>query len=76
MNENERILLDAEIIAVISERAFRARLRNGHLLVAFVAGPPDQRRSWSPGDRVRVELSPYDMSKGRICGPAAGEKLS
>lgn len=76
MNENERILLDAEITSVISERAFRARLRNGHSLVAFVAGPPDQRRTWAPGDRVQVELSPFDMSKGRICGPAAGEKMS
>lgn len=76
MNENERILLDAEIVGVISKKAFRARLRNGHIVVAFVVGPREQWPAWAPGDRVQLELTPFDMTKGRICGPAAGEKMS
>lgn len=74
MNEDEKIVLDAEITDVISQRAFRARLRNGHALVAFVAGAGGRGSAWAAGDRVRVELSPFDLSKGRIVGPASGDR--
>lgn len=75
MSDPEKILLDAEIISVISEKAFWARLRNGHRLVAFYVGAPPVGGG-AAGDWVRVELSPFDMSKGRIAGRAAGERLS
>lgn len=66
--DGERFVLDAEILAVISNRAFRARLGNGHEIVAF--GPPEVLgHPAMPGERVRVEMSPCDMSKGRILGP-------
>ncbi len=57
--------LDAEVVDVISSRAFRARLRNGHEFVAFFACAADAR-PLCPGERIRVEMSPCDMSKGRI----------
>jgi translation initiation factor IF-1 len=55
------------VVAVLSERTFRVELANGHRLLGFMAGrlgatgsPP------KTGDRVRLELSPYDLSTGRI----------
>ncbi len=57
--------LDATVVAVINSKAFRARLRNGHEFVAFFACPADVR-PLSAGDIIRVEMSPCDMSKGRI----------
>lgn len=65
--EGERFILDAELLDVISSRAFRARLGNGHEMVAFGA-PELVEYPKVPGGRVRVEMSPCDMSKGRIVG--------
>lgn len=62
----ERFVLDAVVRSVINERAFRAELGNGHEMVAFrgsAEGPAPRRK---PGDVVRVEMSPCDMSKGRM----------
>lgn len=58
-------VLDAEVSDVLSYRAFRARLRNGHEFVAFFACSADAR-PLHPGDRIKVEMSPCDMAKGRI----------
>ena len=63
--EGERFLLDATIVGVISDRAFRASLANGHEFVAF-RGATEAAAGLAAGDRVRVEMSPCDMSKGRI----------
>ncbi len=76
MSEDEKIVLDAKVTDVLSERAFRAQLRNGHGLVAFVAGAEGRQVAWAVNDRVLVELSPFDMSKGRILGPASGDLQS
>jgi len=72
MTADERIVLDAVIEAVINAKAFHARLRNGHRFVAFVRGAP-AAPAYGPGDRVRVELSPYDLSKGQVMGRISGE---
>ncbi len=68
MRGSEIILLDAEVTSVINTRVFRARLGNGHELTAFVPreqSPPDGR-VYLPGTKVRVCLSPFDMSRGEI----------
>ncbi len=64
----EIIELDAEVKAVINTRAFRARLGNGHEFTAFVPREktPVTERTILPGVRVRVCLSPFDMSRGEI----------
>jgi translation initiation factor IF-1 len=64
----EIIELDAEVEAVIEHRAFRARLGNGHEFTAFV---PRERASakeglYLPGARIRVRMSPFDLSRGEI----------
>ncbi len=67
MTDSDWFVLDAEVRDVISFKALRARLRNGHDFVAFFASEAEAR-SVRPGDRITVEMSPCDMSKGRICG--------
>jgi len=59
--------VDAEVIAVLGSGVYRARLANGHELVAFVRGRARETApSWRPGDRVQVVLSAYDLSLGQI----------
>jgi translation initiation factor IF-1 len=67
MHENEIIRLDAKVVGVIGTSAFRAELANGHRIVAFAEGA-DKRKTAKvgPGDVVTVEMSPFDMSRGRI----------
>jgi translation initiation factor IF-1 len=55
------------VVEVLSDRTCRVELANGHRLLAFVTGKA--RMSFvrmAPGDRVRLELSPFDLSEGRI----------
>lgn len=76
MNDDERKVLDAEIAGVLSSRAFRAMLANGHAFTAFVAAPDAARLAGlTPGVRVKVELSSGDLSKGRIVA-ADGMRMS
>ncbi|MBN1268897.1 MAG: translation initiation factor IF-1 [Kiritimatiellae bacterium] len=63
----EIILLDAKVLDVIGNAAFRAELANGHCLVAFLKGADRVGADRiAPGDTVKVQLSPFDMSKGCI----------
>ena len=68
MRGSEIILLDAVVATVLDTRVFRARLGNGHEFTAFV---PREKASASgrlcpPGARIRVAMSPFDMSRGEI----------
>ena len=67
MRGKEIILLDARVVGVLAQSVFRAKLANGHEIVAY-ADRADRGRvaGVRTGNRVRVELSPYDMSQGRI----------
>jgi translation initiation factor IF-1 len=66
MEKKETILLDACLKSVIDNNAFDAELRNGHRFVAFLRR--GDRDGFMPqvGEQVTVEMSPYDMSKGRL----------
>ncbi len=68
MRGKEIIVLDAELTGVINIRAFRARLGNGYEFTAFVPREKRPASGWVclPGARVRVALSPFDMSRGEI----------
>ena len=66
MDKKETILLDARLISVIDNNALDAELCNGHRFTAFL-GRHDRGRPMPPvGAAVAVEMSPYDMSKGRL----------
>ena len=66
MEKKETILLDATLRSVIDNNAFDAELRNGHRFVAFVERDDFGRKFPQVGAQVTVEMSPYDMSKGRL----------
>ena len=66
--EIEIILLDAELVEMIHNAAFRAILHNGHALVAYI---PRESREYlvgkiNVGDTVKVKMSPFDMSRGEV----------
>lgn len=74
MTDSQKIVLDAVICGVLSKQAFRAELSNGHELIAFGgAGEQARVQKLKAGDRVRVEMSPYDMSRGRLLFDAEEE---
>ena len=66
MKERETILLDAQLEAVIDSHAFRAVLGNGHRFTAYIAAGDRDKKLPGKGDRVEGEMSPYNMSSGRI----------
>ena len=64
---SENFALDATLKAVLNSTAFRAVLANGHEFTAFAGRDFELcAMSLQPGTRVRVEMSPFDMSRGRI----------
>ena len=59
--------VEGAVVEVLPNRMYRVELANGHRLLAFVAGKAKSSfPGLSPGDRVRLALSPYDLSTGRI----------
>jgi len=66
MDKKETILLDARLLDVIDKHAFDAELRNGHRFVAFLGRDEAGCQLPQVGAQVAVEMSPYDMSKGRL----------
>ena len=65
--EDEKITVDGTIIEALPGTQFRVRLDNGHEVLAYLSGR--MRRYYIRillGDSVRVEMSPYDLDRGRI----------
>ena len=58
---------DGTITEALSNAMFRVELENGHVITAHISGKMRMHYiKLLPGDRVKVEMSPYDLSKGRI----------
>lgn len=67
MNKEELIELEGRVLDVLPEGRFRVELDNGHQILAYTGGRMKQAHiRVLTGDRVRVEMTPYDLSKGRI----------
>jgi len=67
MAKEEGIRVEAVVKEALPNAVFRVQLENGHMVTAHVSGK--MRMHFIrilPGDRVTVELSPYDLAKGRI----------
>lgn len=59
--------MEGEILEALRSRQFRIRLDNGHEIIAYTSGRMSRYRiRMGPGDRVRVEVSAYDLDRGRI----------
>jgi translation initiation factor IF-1 len=66
---------DGTITEALSNAMFRVELENGHTITAHISGKMRMHYiKLLPGDRVKVEMSPYDLSKGRITFRYKSEK--
>ena len=67
MAKEEMIEMEGTVTEVLPDSRYRVQLENGHLLSAYAAGKMRKFRiRVVAGDKVRIEMSPYDLSKGRI----------
>ena len=67
MAKEAAIEVDGEIVETLPSAMFRVKLENGHEVLAHVSGKMRMHYiKILPGDKVKVELSPYDLSRGRI----------
>ncbi len=67
MAKEEAITVEARVLEALPNAMFRVELENGHKILAHISGK--MRRHYIKilaGDMVTVELSPYDLTKGRI----------
>lgn len=67
MSKEEMIELEGEVVEAKPNAMFLVKLENGHQIMAHISGR--MRKFYIrilPGDRVRIEVSPYDLNKGRI----------
>ena len=67
MAKKERIEVEGKVITILPNTMFRVELANGHQVLAHISGK--MRKHYIkilPGDRVLIELSPYDLSRGRV----------
>ena len=67
MAKQAAIERDGSVIEALSNAMFRVELENGHEILAHISGKI--RKNFIrilPGDKVKVEMTPYDLSKGRI----------
>jgi len=67
MAKQDAIEVDGTITEALSNAMFRVQLESGHVIIANISGK--MRMHYIrilPGDRVKVEMSPYDLTRGRI----------
>ena len=67
MAKQDAIEVDGTVTEALSNAMFRVELDNGHVITAHISGKMRQHYiKILPGDKVKVEMTPYDLSKGRI----------
>ncbi len=67
MSKEDAIQLDGEVVETLPNTTFRVKLKNGHVITAHISGK--MRKNYIrilTGDTVTVEVTPYDLTKGRI----------
>jgi len=67
MPKDDHIEMEGKVLDTLPNTMFRVELDNGHVITAHISGR--MRKNYIrilTGDRVRVEMTPYDLSKGRI----------
>ena len=67
MSKEDVIEVEGTVVEAMPNAMFRVELENGHEITAHISGKMRMHYiKILPGDKVRVEMSPYDLSKGRI----------
>lgn len=67
MAKEDAIEVEGTVVEPLPNAMFRVKLENGHLVLAHISGKMRMHFiKILPGDKVKVELSPYDLNRGRI----------
>ena len=67
MAKDDVIVVDGKVIEALPNAMFRVELDNGHVVLCHISGKMRMHYiKILPGDKVTVEISPYDLSRGRI----------
>ena len=67
MAKQASIQLDGTVVESLGNAMFRVELENGHVIIAHISGKMRMHYiKILPGDKVQIEMSPYDLTKGRI----------
>ncbi|NIP30681.1 MAG: translation initiation factor IF-1 [Candidatus Dadabacteria bacterium] len=67
MAKEEKIEFEGTIVEALPNAMFKVEIENGHQILAYVSGKMRTRFiRILPGDKVKLEMSPYDLTKGRI----------
>jgi translation initiation factor IF-1 len=67
LNAKDFIEMQGEVLELMPAASFRVALENGHEILAHLSGKMRMNRiRLLPGDRVKLQISPYDLTKGRI----------
>ena len=67
MAKEDAIQMEGEVAETLPNTTFRVQLKNGHVVTAHISGK--MRKNYIrilTGDKVKVEMTPYDLTKGRI----------
>jgi len=77
MSKEDMIEMEGMVDEVLPDTRFRVTLTNGHAIIAYMAGKMRKHRiRIIAGDKVSIELTPYDLSKGRITFRHKDEKAT
>jgi translation initiation factor IF-1 len=67
INSKEFIEMQGEVVEAMPSATFKVVLENGHEILAYLSGKMRMYKiRLLPGDKVKVQISPYDLTKGRI----------
>jgi translation initiation factor IF-1 len=67
LNAKDFIEMQGEVVELMPAASFRVELENGHEILAHLSGKMRMNRiRLLPGDKVKLQISPYDLTKGRI----------
>lgn len=67
INSKDFIEMKGEVIELMPAASFRVLLENGHEILAHLSGKMRMNKiRLLPGDKVKIEISPYDLTKGRV----------
>ncbi len=67
MSKEDNIEMQGVVLETLPNTTFRVQLENGHVVMAYISGK--MRKNYIrilPGDKVTVQMTPYDLTKGRI----------
>lgn len=67
INSKDFLEMEGEVLELMPAASFKVLLENGHEILAHLSGKMRMNKiRLLPGDKVKVEISPYDLTKGRI----------